>query len=75
MFEARSAAGSLVHKPCGPRKSGRPLSVEMPAPVSTVTRSASSTKRAAAATAASETPSEIIVAAASKAPSEIIVAG
>ena len=27
-----------VHRPCGPRKSGMPESVEMPAPVSTVTR-------------------------------------
>ena len=34
-----SAPGFLVHTPCGPRKSGMPESVEMPAPVSTTTRS------------------------------------
>src|ERR671914_1793969 len=36
MVAIAAAAGSLVHTPCGPRKSGMPLSVEMPAPVSTV---------------------------------------
>ena len=36
--------GFLVHKPCGPRKSGMPESVEMPAPVRTTTRFASSTQ-------------------------------
>src|SRR5215210_3286898 len=35
MFDSRSALGFLVHTPCGPRKSGMPDSVEMPAPVST----------------------------------------
>ena len=34
--------GFFVHTPCGPRKSGMPESVEIPAPVSTVMRSASS---------------------------------
>src|SRR5690349_3340775 len=42
MLESFSASGFLVHTPCGPRKSGMPESVEMPAPVRTVTRSASS---------------------------------
>ena len=36
MFEVRSALGLVVHRPLGPRKSGMPESVEMPAPVSTV---------------------------------------
>ena len=36
-----SAPGFLVQTPLGPRKSGMPLSVEMPAPVSTATASAS----------------------------------
>ena len=35
-------AGFLVQTPCGPRKSGMPESVEIPAPVRTVIRSASS---------------------------------
>src|SRR4051794_32635060 len=35
MCALRSAAGSFVQTPCGPRKSGMPDSVEMPAPVST----------------------------------------
>ncbi len=39
MWAAFSAAGSLVQRPCGPRKSWMPLSVLMPAPVSTTTRS------------------------------------
>src|ERR1044071_10038741 len=34
MFDSFSASGSLVHTPCGPRKSGIPEAVEMPAPVS-----------------------------------------
>ena len=38
--EAFSAAGFLVHTPLGPRKSGMPESVEIPAPDSTTTRSA-----------------------------------
>ena len=41
MLDAFSAAGSLVHTPSGPRKSRRPLSVLMPAPVRTTTRRAS----------------------------------
>src|SRR5882672_5209639 len=40
MSESFSALGFFVHTPCGPRKSGIPDSVEMPAPVSTTTRSA-----------------------------------
>jgi hypothetical protein len=42
MFESFSASGFFVHTPCGPRKSGMPDSVEMPAPVSTTMRDASS---------------------------------
>ena len=38
-----SAAGFFVQTPFGPRKSGMPESVEMPAPVSTTTRCASRT--------------------------------
>src|SRR3982751_2787983 len=34
MFESFSAIGFFVQRPCGPRKSGMPDSVEMPAPVS-----------------------------------------
>ena len=41
------ADGSLVHRPFGPRKSGIPESVEMPAPVSTTTRRAAVTRRRA----------------------------
>src|ERR1043165_9333377 len=44
MFDIFSAAGFLVHTPCGPRKSGMPESVEMPAPVSTTTRRACPTQ-------------------------------
>src|SRR5689334_8918237 len=44
MFDIFSATGFLVHTPCGPRKSGMPESVEMPAPVSTTTRFASLTQ-------------------------------
>src|ERR1044072_7694115 len=40
MFDSFSAFGFLVHTPCGPRKSGMPDSVEMPAPVRTTTRPA-----------------------------------
>src|SRR5437899_8618807 len=40
MFDIFSASGFLVQTPCGPRKSGMPESVEMPAPVSATTRSA-----------------------------------
>src|SRR5262249_15950199 len=42
MLESFSAIGFLVHTPCGPRKSGMPESVEMPAPVSATTRFAPS---------------------------------
>src|SRR6266571_5805192 len=41
MRDSRSARGSLVHRPLGPRKSGIPDSVEMPAPVRAVTAVAS----------------------------------
>src|SRR5258706_8469726 len=44
MSESFSALGFFVHTPCGPRKSGMPDSVEMPAPVSTTTRAARSTQ-------------------------------
>src|ERR1700693_1608240 len=40
MSESFSAAGLRVHTPFGPRKSGMPESVEIPAPVSTTTCSA-----------------------------------
>ena len=36
MFDAFSASGFFVHMPLGPRKSGIPLSVDIPAPVRTV---------------------------------------
>src|SRR6185295_13593734 len=42
MLEGFSASGFLVQSPCGPRKSGIPESVEMPAPVSTTIRRAAS---------------------------------
>src|ERR1035438_2661607 len=38
MSESFSAFGFRVHKPWGPRKSGIPDSVEMPAPVNATTR-------------------------------------
>src|ERR1700738_5107155 len=44
MLERRSAFGFVVHTPCGPRKSGMPDSVEMPAPVSATTRAEASTQ-------------------------------
>src|SRR4051812_42829479 len=37
MSDIFSASGFFVHRPCGPRKSGMPESVEIPAPVSTTT--------------------------------------
>src|SRR2546425_2769121 len=37
-----SASGFFVHTPCGPRKSGMPESVEIPAPVRTTMRRARS---------------------------------
>src|SRR5687768_5893023 len=42
MLDIFSASGFLVHTPWGPRKSGMPESVEMPAPVRTTTRRAAS---------------------------------
>src|SRR6185369_8311078 len=42
MLDIFSASGFFVHRPCGPRKSGMPESVEIPAPVRTTTREASS---------------------------------
>src|SRR5262245_14044322 len=42
MSESFSASGFFVQTPCGPRKSGMPESVEMPAPVNTTTRRARS---------------------------------
>src|SRR5215467_13634746 len=48
MSESFSAFGFWVHKPLGPRKSGIPDSVEMPAPVSaTIRRDCSIQSRAA----------------------------
>src|SRR3954465_3602668 len=44
MFDIFSACGFFVHRPCGPRKSGMPESVEMPAPVSTTMRWAPATQ-------------------------------
>src|SRR5438132_11620581 len=44
MLESFSASGFLVHTPCGPRKSGMPESVEMPAPVRTTMRRAAATQ-------------------------------
>lgn len=38
MLESFSACGFFVQTPCGPRKSGIPDSVEMPAPVSATMR-------------------------------------
>src|SRR5437879_1381341 len=43
MLESFAASGYVVHSPCGPRKSGIPDSVEMPAPVRITMRLASST--------------------------------
>src|ERR1044072_131547 len=43
MLESFSACGSFVHTPCGPRKSGIPDSVEMPAPGRITMRLASAT--------------------------------
>src|SRR5438105_13065962 len=44
MLDIFSATVFLVHSPCGPRKSGMPESVEMPAPVSATMRRDSSTQ-------------------------------
>src|SRR6187549_2026124 len=59
MVACFSASGFFVHTPCGPRKSGMPESVEMPAPVRTTMRDDSSTQRRAPATAASRSPPEV----------------
>src|SRR5262245_57857348 len=48
MSDSFSASGLRVQTPCGPRKSGMPESVEMPAPVSTTTRLAESIQLRAA---------------------------
>src|SRR5438105_6029172 len=45
MSESLSAGGFFVQMPCGPRKSGMPDSVEIPAPVSATTRAAASIQR------------------------------
>src|SRR6185503_21323310 len=50
MLDIFSASGFFVHSPCGPRKSGMPESVEMPAPVRTTTRLAASTHERAEST-------------------------
>jgi hypothetical protein len=42
MLDIFSAAGLRVQTPCGPRKSGIPESVEIPAPLNTSTRLAAS---------------------------------
>src|SRR6185436_921843 len=42
MLDIFSASGFFVHSPCGPRKSGMPESVEIPAPLKTTMRSAAS---------------------------------
>src|SRR6478672_2190445 len=51
-----SASGFFVHTPLGPRKSGMPESVEMPAPVSTTMRRASSTQRRTSPIGSRSTP-------------------
>src|SRR5690554_1446770 len=45
MSESLSAFGFLVQTPCGPRKSGMPESVEIPAPVRTTMRWAEVSQR------------------------------
>src|SRR4030088_744445 len=50
MSDSRAAFGLRVHTPFGPRKSGMPDSVEMPAPVSATMRVEADTRRQAAAT-------------------------
>src|SRR4051794_24530152 len=53
MVAVFSAAGFLVHTPSGPRKSGMPDSVEIPAPVSTTTARASRSQAAMRSVASS----------------------
>src|SRR3954468_16306782 len=50
MFESFSAFGSFVQTPCGPRKSGMPDSVEMPAPVRATMRVALASQRRTSST-------------------------
>ncbi len=52
MFAFSSALGSRVHRPSGPRKSGMPDSVEMPAPVRHTIRWAETTHEATSSSAA-----------------------
>jgi hypothetical protein len=47
MVDSAWAPGFFVQTPCGPRKSGMPDSVEMPAPVRTVIDAARSHRAAA----------------------------
>ena len=54
-----SASGFFVHTPFGPRKSGMPESVEIPAPVSTTIRSAARTIAHARAMSSSVAASDI----------------
>ena len=51
LSQSFSAPGFRVHTPLGPRKSGMPESVEMPAPVSTATARAPATREPAIAMA------------------------
>src|SRR5258705_5461230 len=44
MFDICAASGLRVQRPCGPRKSGMPESVEMPAPLRTTIFEADSTQ-------------------------------
>src|SRR5688500_18292012 len=60
MLESFSAAGFLVHTPFGPRKSGIPDSVEMPAPVSATTDAASRIQPAISSRATSSFPAAAI---------------
>src|SRR3954454_1268843 len=66
MLEIFSACGSFVHTPCGPRKSGMPESVEMPAPVRATTRLASFTHRATSAMRVASTSGHLDLAAAAR---------
>src|SRR5215470_15811471 len=58
MVASFSASGFRVQTPLGPRKSGMPESVEMPAPVSTTIRRASSTHRRTSPTRSCSLPLE-----------------
>src|SRR5471032_2338615 len=63
MLESFSASGFLVHTPCGPRKSGMPDSVEMPAPVNTTAWRACATQDLTSATntADDKAPSSVVM--------------